>query len=77
MTDLREQVDTAVAEGRLTEDLWDIEKAAAFLGTVPGTMYQWRSHGTGPRSYKVGGAVKYDPFDLRAYLLSNMKSPAA
>lgn len=76
MTD-REEVDAAVAEGRLTEDMWGVERAAKFLGVEVGTLYQWRSHKTGPRSYKVGGQVMYDPFDLRTYLLSNVKDPAA
>lgn len=75
--DIRKQVDAAVAEGRLTEDLWDIERASAFLGVPVGTLYQWRSSGTGPRSYKAGNSVKYDPYDLRAYLLGNVKEPAA
>lgn len=75
--DVQKQVDQAVAEGRLTEDLWDIEQASRFLRVPAGTLYQWRSAGSGPRSYKVGNSVRYDPRDLRAYLLGNVKDPAA
>lgn len=77
MSELREQVDKAVAEGRLAEALWDIKRAAEFLGRTPGTLYQWRSYRTGPRSYKVGNSIMYDPADLRAYLLSHVQEPAA
>jgi hypothetical protein len=64
----------AVAEGRLTEDMWDAERASQFLGGVPiGTLYQWRSRRYGPRSYKVGGQIKYDPADLRRWLLSHAR----
>lgn len=78
MSDLRKQVEAAVAEGRLTEDLVGIKRASEILGVPVGTLYQWRSQGTGPRSYKVGNAVRYDPFDLRAYLLSrSTQEPAA
>jgi hypothetical protein len=67
----------AVAEGRLTEDLWGVERASQFLGVPVGTLYQWRSRRYGPRSYKVGNAVKYDPFDLRAWLLSHVRETEA
>jgi hypothetical protein len=75
--DARRQVDEAVAEGRLTEKMWSIEQTAEFLNVAVGTLYQWRSHGTGPRSYRVGGAIKYDPVDVRTYLLGQAQEPAA
>ncbi len=77
MSELREQVDKAVAEGRLAEALWDINRAAELLRRTPGPFYQWRSYRTGPRSYKVGNSIMYDPADLRAYLLSHVQEPAA
>jgi predicted DNA-binding transcriptional regulator AlpA len=73
----RAEVDAAVAEGRLTEDMWNIEKAAAFLGLKVGTLYQWRHNNKGPRSYKVGGKVVYDPAELRAYRLASASEAAA
>jgi hypothetical protein len=47
----RDVVEAVVAEGRLTEDMWDIDKVSSFLGISKGTLYQWRSSGRGPRSY--------------------------
>lgn len=77
MSELRNQIQAAVADGRLTDGLVDICEAARILGKQPGTLYQWRSKGLGPRSYKVGGSVRYDPADLRAYLLGHVSEPAA
>jgi hypothetical protein len=71
----REVVEAVVASGRLTEDMWDIDKVAAFLGIPKGTLYQWRSSGRGPRSYKPGNTVLYDPFDVRAHLIATAKEP--
>lgn len=76
--DVAEAIDAAVAEGRLTEDMWDIERTSRFLGGIPiGTLYQWRSRRYGPRSFKVGNSVMYDPYDLRAWLLSRARETAA
>jgi excisionase family DNA binding protein len=62
---------------RLSEDLWSTEKTAKFLDVPKGTLYQWISHGRGPRSYKVGNSRKFDPADVRAYLRERMSEPAA
>jgi hypothetical protein len=73
----RAEVEAMVAEGRLAEDMWDIDRVSSFLGIPKGTLYQWRSLRRGFRSYKPGNTVLYDPFDVRAYLLSTAKEPAA
>jgi hypothetical protein len=73
----RAEVDAVVAEGRLTEDMWDLDKVSSFLGIPKGTLYQWRSTGRGPRSYKPGNALLYDPFEVRAYLIATMTEPTA
>lgn len=62
---------------RLNEDLWSIERTAKFLGVEKGTLYQWVSLGRELRSYKVGNARKFDPADVRAYLLQRASEPAA
>jgi hypothetical protein len=71
------EVDAITAGGRLTEDMWDIDRTSEFLGIPKGTLYQWRSHSRGPRSYKPGNTILYDPHDVRAYLLSTVREPAA
>ena len=61
--------------GHLTEVMWSVEKTAEFLDVPKGTLYQWISHGRGPRSYKVGGSRKFDPVDVRVWLREHMTEP--
>ncbi|MCX5069108.1 helix-turn-helix domain-containing protein [Micromonospora lupini] len=49
-------------------DLWSISDTAAFLRIPVGTLYQWRHRRTGPRAFKVGRHLRYDPADVRAWL---------
>jgi hypothetical protein len=42
----------------------------AFLGLPVATLHQWRYLGIGPRAYKVGRWLKYDPADIVAWLQS-------
>ena len=39
-----------------------------YLGIPVNTLYQWRYLGNGPRSYKVGRWVRYDPDEVRKWL---------
>jgi excisionase family DNA binding protein len=50
------------------ERLWDIEEVSSFLGIPVGTLYQWRHRRTGPRAFKVGRHLKYNPAEVRAWL---------
>jgi excisionase family DNA binding protein len=59
-----------------TDTLWSINDAARFLRIPVGTLYQWRHRRTGPRAYKVGRHLRYDPADVRAWL-TNQKSDHA
>jgi excisionase family DNA binding protein len=52
------------------ERLWDIEEVSSFLGIPVGTLYQWRHRRTGPRAFKVGRHLKYNPAEVRAWLES-------
>ncbi|MFV2099992.1 helix-turn-helix transcriptional regulator [Micromonospora sp. LOL_024] len=51
-----------------TEELWSIEEVSAFLRVPVGTLYQWRYRRTGPRAFKVGRHLRYDPTDVRSWL---------
>ena len=53
-----------------TKSLWSIQDAATYLRVPVGTLYQWRHRGIGPRAFKVGRHLRYDPSDIRAWLLS-------
>ncbi|ADL48868.1 MULTISPECIES: AlpA family transcriptional regulator [Micromonospora] len=49
-------------------ELWSIEEVSAFLRVPVGTLYQWRYRRTGPRAFKVGRHLRYDPADVRSWL---------
>ena len=48
--------------------LWTIEETSTYLGIPVGTLYQWRTRGRGPRSYRVGRWARYDPAEVRQWL---------
>jgi hypothetical protein len=50
------------------ERLWSIGDVSWFLGIPVNTLYQWRHHGIGPRAYRVGRHLRYDPAELRRWL---------
>ncbi|MET7908637.1 helix-turn-helix transcriptional regulator [Streptomyces avermitilis] len=41
------------------------------------TVYQWRRKRVGPRGFRVGRHVRYDPEDVRAWVKSRMEGAAA
>ncbi|MEV6377274.1 helix-turn-helix transcriptional regulator [Micromonospora musae] len=51
-----------------TDELWSIEEVSAFLRVPVGTLYQWRYRRMGPRAFKVGRHLRYDPTDVRSWL---------
>jgi len=50
------------------DTLMTVEEVAALLRIPTGTLYQWRSRRTGPKSLKVGRYLRYEPADIRAWL---------
>ncbi|MGW0913981.1 helix-turn-helix transcriptional regulator [Streptomyces sp. NPDC002784] len=40
------------------------------------TVYQWRRKGVGPRSFRVGRYVRFDPEVVRAWVESRMQGAA-
>ncbi|ARX82995.1 DNA-binding protein [Streptomyces alboflavus] len=43
---------------------------ADLLGIPVETVYQWRRKRTGPRGFRVGRHLRYDPEDVRAWISS-------
>ncbi len=43
-------------------------ETARILGLSVKTCRRWRWSGKGPRYLKIGGAVRYDPADLEAFI---------
>ncbi|WP_141205026.1 helix-turn-helix transcriptional regulator [Streptomyces griseorubiginosus] len=41
------------------------------------TVYQWRRKHTGPRGFRVGRHLRFDPADVRAWVDSQLKGAAA
>ncbi|WP_446457990.1 helix-turn-helix transcriptional regulator [Streptomyces rochei] len=41
------------------------------------TVYQWRRKRTGPRGFRVGRHLRFDPDDVRAWVESQIKRAAA
>lgn len=52
-------------------DLIDADVAARLLGVKRATLYTWRYRGYGPKSYNVGGSVRYRRIDLLSWLELN------
>ncbi|MFF0743011.1 helix-turn-helix transcriptional regulator [Streptomyces sp. NPDC004111] len=50
---------------------------ADLLGVPIETIYQWRRKHTGPKGFRVGRHLRYDPADLRAWVESLMEVEAA
>lgn len=48
--------------------LWSANEVSAFLSVPVTTLYQWRYYGTGPRAYRVGKHLRYDPAAVRRWL---------
>ena len=48
-------------------------EAAKILSLEVATLRRWRWSGRGPRFLKLGGAVRYDPADLDAFVESSRK----
>lgn len=40
------------------------------------TVYQWRRKRTGPRGFRVGRYLRFDPDDVRAWVDSRLKGAA-
>jgi len=52
--------------------LMDEFAAAEVFGLHAKTLRRWRWEGKGPAYCKVGGAVRYRPSDLEAFVTANM-----
>ncbi|MFE3470302.1 helix-turn-helix transcriptional regulator [Streptomyces bacillaris] len=50
---------------------------ADLLGVPVETVYQWRRKDTGPRGFRVGRHLRYDPEDVRAWVAILMDKEAA
>ncbi|MBV1949670.1 AlpA family transcriptional regulator [Streptomyces sp. BV129] len=49
---------------------------ADLLGVPVETVYQWRRKRTGPKGFRVGRHLRFDPEDVRAWVQSQMEVAA-
>jgi hypothetical protein len=52
-------------------ELLDETSAARLLRLRPQTLRRWRHGSRGPTYHKIGGAVRYRPEDLQAFVEEN------
>lgn len=50
---------------------------ADLLGVPIETVYQWRRKDTGPRGFRVGRHLRFDPEDVRTWVATLMDKEAA
>lgn len=55
-----EQPATPASRDRFdVEDLWDVDRVAAYLGVPKQTLYAWRHSGKGPKGFRVGKHLRW------------------
>jgi predicted DNA-binding transcriptional regulator AlpA len=59
------------------DELIRSEDVAKMLGVKPQTLIAWRCEGKGPRFCKIGRLAFYRRADLRAYIGTLLRDPAA
>jgi predicted DNA-binding transcriptional regulator AlpA len=59
------------------ERLWTTDDVSAFLGVPIYTLWHWSHMGTGPRVFKVGRHLRYDPDDVRRWLVEECQREAS
>ncbi|MGZ4626898.1 MAG: helix-turn-helix transcriptional regulator [Kineosporiaceae bacterium] len=47
---------------------WTINELAEYLQLPKATLYKWRATGEGPRAFRVGKHLRYDPRDVEAWM---------
>jgi predicted DNA-binding transcriptional regulator AlpA len=52
----------------LPERLWTIQETSTFLGVPVSTLYHWNYRDEGPKPYKVGRHLRYDPRAVMRWL---------
>jgi hypothetical protein len=59
---------TSAALPRRGERLWSVHDVSDYLGVPVATLHYWRHLGEGPRAFKVGRHLRYDPAAVQVWL---------
>lgn len=51
--------------------LWVAQDVSSLLGVHFATLHQWRYLGPGPAAFRVGKHLRYDPNDVRRWLVDS------
>ena len=65
-----------VARRSLPERYLTPVDVADLFGVPVETVYQWRRKGTGPRGFRVGRHLRFDPEDVRRWVAEQMEEVA-
>lgn len=60
--------DRAESTSGIDTRLWTVTELAAFLGVSRSTLFRIRERGAGPRSIKLGSAVRFRRADVETWL---------
>ncbi|MEU3546640.1 helix-turn-helix transcriptional regulator [Streptomyces longwoodensis] len=58
----------ATLRGGLPDRYLTPDDIAEIFGVPLETVYQWRKKRTGPRGFRIGKHLRYDPADVSAYV---------
>jgi predicted DNA-binding transcriptional regulator AlpA len=68
MPKLTDRDPQATLRGGLPDRYLTPDDIAEIFGVPLETVYQWRKKRTGPRGFRIGKHLRYDPADVRAYV---------
>ena len=54
----------------MDDRLWSVQDVSDYLGIPLGTIYSWRSAGTGPPGRRMGKRLRFRPQDVRDWVAS-------
>ncbi|MGF7239344.1 MAG: helix-turn-helix transcriptional regulator [Frankia sp.] len=62
--------DRSTAVRDAPDQLWTVAELAAYLRVPTNTIYKWRHLGEGPKGFRIGRHVRFDPADVITWLES-------
>jgi predicted DNA-binding transcriptional regulator AlpA len=71
---MRRRITMATTPVNPPDPLWEIEDVSTYLRVPVQTLYQWRKRKYGPRAARVGRHLRYDPADVRAWVVSQSEA---
>ncbi|MFE2584931.1 helix-turn-helix transcriptional regulator [Streptomyces sp. NPDC059378] len=64
----------AALRGGLPDRYLTPDDIADMFGVPLETVYQWRRKRTGPPGFRIGKHLRYDPADVRAYVVQRKRA---